>query len=68
MTLTVRKLDNPVDLQAMACCVRSLLELAVDMILLQADETNVGGWKMYWWDESARLQMAIATLNERGHE
>lgn len=64
--LTLRKLDHPSDLQALACAVRSLLEIAVDMILLKSDKTNQSGWKMRCWDDSARLYMAIASVNERG--
>jgi len=60
--LSVSKLDHPSDLQAIACSCRSLLECAVDMILLASDSTNRSGEKMRWWDLSARFQMAIASV------
>lgn len=60
--LSISKLNHPSDLQAVACGCRSLLECAVDMILLADDSTNRSGERMRWWDLSARFQMAIAFL------
>lgn len=55
---TLAKLDSPADLQAIACCCRSSLEIAVDVLLLAADPTNVQGDKLRWWDLSALYQMS----------
>ena len=67
--LSLSKLNHPSDIQAVACGCRSLLECAVDIILLASDSTNRSGEKMRWWDLSARFQMAIAFLQfeQRGH-
>jgi len=58
--LSLSKLNHPSDLQAVACGCRSLLECAVDIVLLANDSTNRSGERMRWWDLSAKLQMAVA--------
>jgi hypothetical protein len=60
--LSLSKLNHPSDIQALACGCSSLMECAVDTVLLANDPTNQSGERMRWWDLSARYQMAIAVM------
>jgi hypothetical protein len=54
---TQRKLNKALDVQAIATGARFFLELAVDLVLLNADPTNTSK-KMQAWEDSARLAQA----------
>ena len=53
------KLNEPSDFQAVISCVRSLLEITVDCALLHSDATESNAKKMHWWEESAKLKVAV---------
>lgn len=55
---SLTKLNQPSDVQAISTATRTLLETAVDMILLHHDKSNEGGLKMYWWGMSERIRSA----------
>lgn len=55
---TLKKLNQPTDFQAVIACNRSLLEIAVDIVLLHGDPTESSAWKMHWWEQSAKLKAA----------
>ncbi len=56
--LSLKNLDKGYDFQPIVGGVRSLLEAAVDLVLLQNDKSNSSGWKIMWWGESAKLKAA----------
>jgi hypothetical protein len=60
--MTLKKLKNPSDVQAIIACNRSLLEVTVDVILLHGDKTGAAASAMYWWEESAKLKSAEAIV------
>ncbi|MEW6737832.1 MAG: hypothetical protein AB1489_41510 [Acidobacteriota bacterium] len=55
---SIDKLDEPTDLQPILTSVRALLETSVDLNLLRAEPGTTLCWKMYWWEESAKLKAA----------
>lgn len=57
---TLKKLNEPTDVQAIVACNRSLLEVAVDIVLLHSDATESSAW--HWWEQSAKLKSAKAIL------
>jgi hypothetical protein len=59
---TLRMLDRAVHVQAIVAGNRSLLETAVDMILVHIDPTPASTERMRWWEESAKLKAAEAIL------
>jgi hypothetical protein len=56
--LTMKKIDNPVHVQAVVACGRAMLETTVDMILIHCDKTASSAEKMNWWELSAKLKAA----------
>lgn len=61
--MTLRKLDEPVNFQAILSGVRSLLETAVDMVLLSYDKTDASAFRMRQWEVSAKLKSAKAIVS-----
>jgi len=59
---TLRKLNDPTDVQAIVVCNRSLLEIAVDTVLLHSDASESLSWKVHWWEQSAKLKSAKAVV------
>lgn len=57
---SLKKLTDSTDFQAIVSCDRSLLEIAVNLILLHCDETNESDERMRLWEQSAFLKSAIA--------
>ena len=55
---SLNKLNSVRDFQATGSANRALLEIAVDLSLLNQDQTNSSGWKMWWWSLSEKLQGA----------
>lgn len=53
--LTLKKLDQPTDYQAVSAINRSLLEIAVDLIFFCSDKTSLSAEKLSWWEKSAAL-------------
>lgn len=60
--LTLDKLNQGRDFQAIISGARALLEITVDLILLHYDKTNGSAWRMKWWGESAKLKAAKAVI------
>ncbi len=53
---TVTRLDRLADIQAASVAYRTLLELAVDMMLVAKDQTNEAGLRLTLWAESERVK------------
>lgn len=60
---TLEKMNHTVCFQAVVSSNRSLLEIAVDLILLHYDKTNLSGWKMHWWGQSEKLKACEETID-----
>ena len=56
---TMKKLEQPSDLQALAACTRSLVEISVDMLLVHEDKGSACSERMEAWQESAKLKAAM---------
>ncbi len=60
---TLKKLNDPVCVQAILTAPRSLLEIAVDMILLHYDETNKSAEMIDVWATSERMASATKAIS-----
>lgn len=60
---TLEKMNHAVCFQAVVSSNRSLLEIAVDLILLHHDKSNHSGWKMYCWGLSEKLKGCEETVS-----
>lgn len=67
--LTLERLNHAKYFQAIVAGNRALLEIAVDIILLHKDKSNLSGWKLHSWAESEKLKAAshiLRFLDEAG--
>lgn len=55
---TIAVLNDVKYFQAIVSGNRALLEIVVDIALLSHDKTDSSCWKMYWWEQSAKLKDA----------
>jgi hypothetical protein len=59
---TLKKLNQPVDIQAIMTCARSLLEITADLILLYKDPSRQTVRKMLHFDRHQKFKMAAALV------
>jgi hypothetical protein len=62
-TISVCKLGDPSDFQAVITAVRALLEITVDVALLRHDAANHASEKVFAWERSAKLKLAESVKN-----
>jgi hypothetical protein len=60
--MTLKRLDQAVDFQAVMSAVRSLMEITVDLILIHHDKTDTSAFRMRQWEVSAKMKAAKALV------
>jgi len=61
--LSLNRLNDVRDFQALEAATRSLLEIAIDMLLVTHDRTEIAAERLHAWGESAKLKQAEAIVN-----